>query len=139
MNRNGIAREGIHSKQIKVLWRLAFQRQARIAQLERNAGLRVAQKSEVLPRDSHDQRIDFVERELITFVAIRRDRAGAEANHANAPSAARSQSREGLADSRVSAVVRHRQIAPRCSKELETMGDGSVHEPAESQIIFGAG
>src|SRR5215472_6324013 len=99
MNGNGIARESIDGKQVEILCRLAFQCQARVTQLEGNVRLRVPQKSEVLLCNSHDQGIDFVEREFISFVAIRRDRAGTEANHTDAPWVARSQGRERFANS----------------------------------------
>src|SRR6266566_9804020 len=107
---NGIARESIHGQEIKMLRWLAFQRQTRVAQFNRNVRSRIPQKTEVLLCEVHNQGVDIVESVVVPRPPVRRDGTHAEANDTDAQRAARTQGPERYANSGIRGVVGSRLI-----------------------------
>src|SRR5256884_9882195 len=131
---NGIARESIHGHEIKMLRWLAFQRQTRVAQFNRNVRSRIPQKTEVLLCEVHNQGVDIVESVVVPRPPVRRDGTHAEANDTDAQRAARTQGPERYANSGIRGVVGSRLIPTRRRQKLQSMADGSVGEPAEAMM-----
>src|SRR5260221_1294576 len=92
---NGVAGKVVDRQYIELLRRFILQREARVSQDNVDSRRRIAQVTEGSTRDGDNLRIDFVEAEVVAGLAIRRQRAPAQANRADAL--------------RVGATVRQRQ------------------------------
>src|ERR1700686_1951597 len=83
VQRDGIARECVHSQNVVVLRTLALHREACIAQHDFYFGFAIGNKSELSARDLDYQRVDIVKAVDVTRTPVSRDCAGAKSDHAN--------------------------------------------------------
>src|SRR5271165_4398252 len=84
MDGNGVAGEGINSQHVELLIGFLGQRQACVAHGDIDLGASVAEVAEPIPGNRHDQRIDFVETEVIAGIAVGCQGSRAQSYYANA-------------------------------------------------------
>src|SRR5580704_15020788 len=70
MDGNGVAGEGIHRQHVELLIGFLSQRQACVSHGDVDPGASVAEIGKPCAGNRHDQRIDFVETEVVAGVAV---------------------------------------------------------------------
>src|SRR6185503_4560099 len=124
MARDGVGAECVENDQAVVAVRSDTERAPRVSQDHPDrgrAGLQVCEVARV-PGDPQDDRVDLVERELLTRPAVARQRAGPEADDAHGPRAPGSLHRpEHLADGAGSMEVGERLLLPSRLETLSAM------------------
>ena len=109
MHRDRIAGEGIDGENVELLRRLAFEREARIAQGRLNGRVATFEVGEIAVGNRDHRRIDVIEAIDVSLAAIGRDGAGPQADDADLERAnARMQRFEHAADARRLRVIRRR-------------------------------
>src|SRR5258708_37714895 len=128
MDRNGIAGKRVHGQDIVTLWRLAFERQARVAQQRSEVPLAIVEEGELSARDRLHLGIDLIITIEILGAAVTRTHARAQSDDPDALMNAGFGERLSEAEARGPDVVAGGFIAKARVEHLRAVLDGSVQK-----------
>ena len=135
MHRDGVTVEGIQRQQVEVLRRLAFQGQTRVPEHHIHLPLAVREVSERRVGQLQHVRVYLIKTQVIPRLAIRGQRAGAQADQADPPTPRR-QRAQCTPHAASLIVVSRRPGRAHWVKELQAVLGASVRKLKIGRVCF---